>query len=136
MDQSDNRSAVFVRRLVCLRFIFLGFGEVDLRVGKLLEHRVGRLPFNLPVVLVDRFLNLLLRSESCLDFAVQNEPKFFNRFDIEWVGDKHLDRFILVRDWDDLVFTGNGFWHQLDYVIRDPNSRKVDVLELIKLAIA
>ena len=57
-----------------------GLGEVNRRVGKLLQHRVGTLALDLPVILVNRLLDVLFRREGNIDSTVQYEPQLSRWF--------------------------------------------------------
>ena len=64
----------------------LGLGEVDGRVGELVEHRVDRLGFGLAVVPVDRLVDLLLDGEDRLDVLVQDELELLDGVEVGRVG--------------------------------------------------
>ena len=59
-------------------------GEVDRRVGELLEHRVDRLGLRrgAAVILVDRLDDRFLRGQRDLDLAVQHEPELVDRLEV------------------------------------------------------
>jgi hypothetical protein len=75
----------------------LGFGKVDRRIGEFLEHRVRRFTFDLTVVLVDRFLDLVARRQGDFDLPIENEPQFFDRIDVVGIADDHLQRILILR---------------------------------------
>ncbi len=95
MDQPDDRGAVVVHLLVFRKLVLFGFGEIDLGVGKLLEHRVSRFPFRLTVVAVDRLLDMFLRGQSDFDGSIENEAKVGDCVDVERVGNQNPNRVVL-----------------------------------------
>ena len=111
LNQPDDRSAILVGSLLRLSFVFLGLGEVDLRVGKLLQHRVSGLALDLSIILINSFLNLLAWCECRFDLSIQDEPELFDRLNIERIRNQHLDRLVLVGHRDDLVFTSDRLRH-------------------------
>src|SRR5436190_1546302 len=66
LDETDDRGTVLIDHFAGpdgAGSRGFGLGEVDFRVGKLLQDRVGRFAFNLAVVLIDGFQDLVARGE-------------------------------------------------------------------------
>ncbi len=91
-------------------------GEVDRRVGELLEHRVDRLGLRrgAAVVLVDRLDDRFLGRERDLDLAIQHEPELVDRLEIERVVHDDTDDPAVLGQGHDDVFAREGFGDELD----------------------
>ena len=99
LHQPDDRGVAFVDVVAApLPPSSLGLGEVDGRVGELLQHRVDRLGLvDLAVVPVDGLEDALLGRQGDLDLAVQDELQLFERLEVDRVADDDLERAVLLR---------------------------------------
>ena len=82
VDEPDDRGAALVDLFLAGPRVFLGLGEIDRRVGELLEHRVGALAHRLAVVAIDRLQNALAGRQGDLDLAIENEPQLLENLEI------------------------------------------------------
>ena len=84
------------------------------------------------VVPVDCFLDMFFWGQCGFDFAVKDEPQFFDGLDIERVVDEDFDRVVFVGDWNDGVFAGDRFGDEFDDLVGDSNRRDIDVFEVVE----
>src|SRR4051794_40559206 len=84
LDQTDDRGTVFIDNLSSANRLSsrFGLGEVNLGISELLQHRIGRLTFDLAVVLIDRFQDFVAWGQCDFDSAVENEPQLFDGIDV------------------------------------------------------
>ena len=115
--EADDRRVAFgasagdvVERVV----VVFDDGEVNRRVGHVVNHRVRRLADVLTVVAVDRFLNRFAGRNERFDRTLENEAQLFEDFDVVRVADDDLQRVAVFFERKNAVFAGDRFRNQLD----------------------
>ena len=99
------------------------FGEVDGRVGELLQHRVGAFADRLAVVAVDGLEDRLAGGQGDVDLPVENEPQLVERVDVHRVADDHRQPAVPLGQRNDGVFPRDRLGHQFDDRRRDRRLR-------------
>ncbi len=131
VGQADDRRAGFVDLLFRSRLHRLGFGEIDRRIGEILQHRVGALAVQRAVVLIDGLQDALPRSQRDLDLAVQDKTQLVEGVQVQRIADDHAEGLPFVGHGEDDVFTSHRFGNQFDHRRRDHNLFQVHVVQMM-----
>src|SRR5262245_33206043 len=100
LNEANDRGAVFIDdfRRTHRSGGRLRFGEIDLCISKLLEHGVGRFTFDLAVVLVDRFEDLVARGQGNFDSPIEDKSQFFHGIDVIRIADDDLQGVVFLGE--------------------------------------
>ena len=132
MRKADNRGTILIDRIIFVTALHrIGFGEVDRRIGEILQHRIRTFTFNRAIVVIDRVENILPWRYDDFDFAIENEPQLVKRVQIERIGDDHLEAAIFFRHRQDDIFAGDRFGNQLDHRRGDGHLIEIDEIEVV-----
>ena len=113
------------------------FGEIDGRVGKFLQHRVGALILHLAVVPIDRFEDVFPRGEGDFHRPIENKPQFVERVQIVGIAHDYPQGAVIeFGHRQDSILAGDRFGYQFDDRRRNRHLVQVDKIERSLLATA
>ena len=133
LHQPDDRRTAFIDLLFAALGFLHRFGEVDGRIGELLQHRVGAFADRLAVVAVDGVEDRLARGQRDFDLAIENKAKFIERVVVHRVADDHGQLAVGLGQRHGDVFAGDRFGNQFDDGGRDGDFAEVDVVQAVLL---
>ena len=133
VHQPDDRGTGLVDLFIPRPLLLHGLGEVDGRIGELLEHRVGAFADRLAVVPVDGLQNGLARGQGDLDLAIENEPQFVEGVVIVGIADDDRQLAVALGQRDGGVFPGDRLGHQFDDRRRNDDFAQIDVVQAVLL---
>ena len=88
---------------------------------------------HLAVVAVDGLEDAFPRGQGDIDLAIEDEPQFFERVEIQRIADDDLQRAILFGHRQDGVFAGHRFGHEFDDRRRNHDFVQIDEVQAVFL---